>query len=1018
MKIFSYIKITLLLVLSLNLLFNPYLIDASINQSDTESIITGLHNPSIDGFFDNNNPQNFLSEWEDAVEHQITVFSTLNTSSDLTISTKMVGRSFYLSFESADKLDYISLQIDRDLDGELSQGDIQLVLHKDNFLINILERPDICTRINSLFSTDEKQILMNLVSVGKISQSQFMNELYQIEIAYNDEILYNLLSEEKISNELVGTSLFSDSKDIGKINFGLSLGTDVNNLMGYPVSPISYPNPDGPNFECFLVKKFPLINYRFDLFFPTSYIVDLGINRIELTQAIQDDRNSLRLVKNKPSLARVFVDNPLTSSVFVKVELSGLAIDICGNWFCSYQLPGTLTQYFFAPVSPDRARLGDSANFDLPDNWLQYPILLLEAKVTPIGLAVDDNPINDDLTGLFLLYTTHDLTVLYIRLNEGTTTNPVQVSNANAQKQVLNLINTYPTANPSFIELDWSTIGVVTGTMTDEELLSEMTDYILGYLLIAIIIEIFGDFTGPIPEQIYGFRNINYGISDPSWCTNNPGCGTGRFESYAAFGGTVDDPNFDDLVMAHEINHNIGPGDSSQSGRWGRHVGQFGSYGCGAGGPDTVWQELYSNDDIHELGWFPGATSLVPVTTPDFMSYCARSSKPYQWVSEYRWENLLDRLLNFQPGQPVAPIPSNVRSSYNNAIDSTMRIIQGFLNIDGSAILKPSYDYIGKMDPIIPPEQNIIANLVVGYKNNTQKVIPLSANFISSEGKLTTQSAFTILLPDNGEINKLTIQDLNNKILDEFSESGFSANGTIISPSTITRESLTEIKWDLTLTNTTPIYSRLQYSYDGLTWLNLGRPTTDNSVLISFSSLPGNQSALFRLLLSDGVQTNTIGLTSFFLSDLPPEIDISHGFVVDELIVGSSISLFGRGIDPETGILPNSSLTWTVKRENQLVFEETGVILNNQFDQTGTYQITLTGTDIAGQTASITKIVKVIAGKYLSKTDWEEFTKIIEDFRNEQSKSPSEASGFSLLLVFVILTGFTFKKKFHKKKGE
>lgn len=71
----------------------------------------------------------------------------------------------------------------------------------------------------------------------------------------------------------------------------------------------------------------------------------------------------------------------------------------------------------------------------------------------------------------------------------------------------------------------------------------------------------------------------------------------------------------------------------------------------------------------------------------NFMSYCEGPVNSYatdtrRWVSDYRWENLFNRMLNFQTSRPSAKISNNLINLYQ-ITDPTFRLVQGILNQDG-----------------------------------------------------------------------------------------------------------------------------------------------------------------------------------------------------------------------------------------------------------------------------------------------------------------------------------------------
>jgi hypothetical protein len=737
-----------------------------------------------------------------------------------------------------------------------------------------------------------------------------------------------------------------------------------------------------------------------------SWISNVGITKLELTQAVQHENNLLRLVRGKETLARVFIHHTEFSSIPVTVTLKAY-ITISGGILVSL---GSLSQTFDAPPSPDREVLEDTANFELPASWRASPKLILTAEVSPIGM-VDMIYSDNKLTKSFNFINTHDLNIYYINVNQGTQTSPSQVSNNVITAAQRAFEATYPVDKVNWIELDWETIGVYTGTH-DHDLI-DLLNQVLGQIIIAIIFQaILGqEVTLPLPDQIVGFRSGGGGHSDPTW--NNHGAKL----SYATTIGATAPV----LTTAHEINHNLGPND------WGRHVSSIGSsssdiYGCGAPGPDETWQNLFSDDDIHALGWDP-ANGLISPTTTDFMSYCSGS----QWISDYRWERLIDKLhtSSYNPGNPGSfPIQLNQVAKYDEF--SAARLVSGKVIDFGMKTqtieINPSYKTSGVSYKVPTNDSNLKPTyfIQVNYNDGSKMSYPIYGDSSMKhdlhddhEDGSYSNVSFTYLLPDRisekdpKSIYFFDIITPGGTFIQRISGTSYTAETNLFIPEVIDRSNITEISWIVKHSSKLPLSFQLQYSHDNLIWQNVGAVTDQNSVKSTFSQFPGGK-GYFRLLITDGFRTHIhTAETPTLIQDLPPSVDILRNRLsssrdntkdintmltsneiyyvtgINHVALGSEISFKATAYDPEDGKLDSTSMSWKLYDNNKNVLKVMpGDNIKFSLYSEGIYIAEVTATDSYGNSVVDHIQFRVASPKYLP-------VNVLEAFKN-QLENPQE----------------------------
>ena len=1095
---------------------------------EEELKITGLSVPRVDGYLDKATKfisQGFIGEWDDApirpaefllgkmtglqVEQEEEEEDPIQPKSG--IQSKWVSDNFYFAMEFPRTLSSFSIQFDINQDGILSNGDAKLVGQQFSNLKGIQLNPHFTTmdglthhiyiyrdgvwwdptEMNPNLWDSKKwdptetpinwdptesgfSAYATLISnVGHVAftncigcepSPKALTQTSTVEAQFSPFAFESLL---KLADQSLASSLNLNAIKTDGIDYAVSVETTTGATYGYPGRPAVMKDNQNYVMETYVLDPF-------DQIIPALFRTNIGVDHIEVTQTIQTANNDLSLIQNKQSLARVFVDNPTTSSMQVEVKVTAYAFAI----ITIIEL-GSLSQTFTAPVSPDRKVLADSANFDMPDDWTAIPWLILKAEVSPIGL-VDTDSSDNSLTEVFTFRKTHDLNIYYIRVNEGTAAVPDQVSSVNAQKVLDAFTASFPVANPTYVELDWSTLGVFTGTSA--ELKTELED-IAGYIVLAILIQIILGETDllPIPDQVFAITDGGIGTaggsSTPSWA---------GMSALAAWGSRT--ASSGDLVMAHEVMHNLGNNDT------GRHVGNFDedtwggrnpakdlTWGCGASGPDSAWPT--TTDGLNQLypdalGWNPGS-GLVQATKDDLMSYC-NSGSPRKWVSDYRWEALTDVLETFNPGQPAnsfmfnSLVQSTLQSSsalgFDQKIDpklvGTTRIVSGYINSPvikaAEAVLKPSFVVDGTFNrvPVVPDKSRITHYLNVWYKDKTSIHLPIVAEFTDyadSDHLVSLRSDFTFWIPDNGTINKIEIADLQEKVIVERTSSGWIVDPTKSvltgAPLDVKRGAKIDMKWDISNSgNKTNIFSQLQFSHDGRHWTNLGSPTLSfyRQGIIITNTMPGGNIG-FRVLVSNGfdsyeIRTTTQTKVPLLLPTVQiqrnkfwiPETEKSLG--IDQVTsladprpspLGSFLSFSARAFDPQKGVMSSDDNKWTVEQVDamgvvldQSAIEMIGPYFRHKFTATGLYRVTVSITAANGQVISDSIEVKIIGAAYVSKANFDKFQEELVIQRKTQSTTGSDgskttsSSELPIPLLAIIMTLFitgTYRR-YNKRK--
>nr|WP_321398467.1 hypothetical protein [uncultured Desulfobacter sp.] len=626
---------------------------------------------------------------------------------------------------------------------------------------------------------------------------------------------------------------------------------------------------------------------------------------MEMTQAIQDLDNTMPLVQDRKTMARIYaaVDNAEHKQPSI-VSLYGEKDGI--------DLPGSpLASYYEAPVSIDRERLSSTANFMLPDTWNQGEVTFT-AKVRDFSGQVDASADTD------LTFTPKEIpTYWIIPINTGSSSAPNVVSDAVITEQENYLKAIFPVPDVDFVRKPWDIIGATTVASTINDLNDlygrVVLAWVFGYIFSG------GDSPFDMPDQIFGFCPSGGGISNPKWA------GGAGLVARGYIGSSQEG------TMAHEIIHNLGPGDCSDdnAGFWGRHVSSEGklseaddptgqcipgesigvNYGCAAAGPDKAWQETYDDGEIHEVGLDLSASGprTVSDTTPDIMTYCDYGDLPTKWISSYRWERMFD---------------------YFKTVSGTIRASESY--VKGLDEIEPVY-YVsgvitpkkGKLNPIVCrdgvpaalSEDGTHRILLRDENKKTLFQLGFNVSFFEKEAGDDQSVPFFFQIPVIDGVAKIELWKEEN-VLDEISVSTSLPIVEVIRPNggELWSGETETIGWDAKDKDGDILTFSVLFSPDGgLTWMPVAGNIQENEFEVDTSTLPGGSAALIKVIATDGFNTAEDDSDGTFTVEYSaPQVQILEPASDQLFEPGTKIHFLGRASDNEDGNLPDDAFAWFV----------------------------------------------------------------------------------------------------------
>lgn len=880
--------------------------DVATHAEQSDILVTGYRRPRIDGvpygpaLYDV--PTGRVGEWADAPTVRVTALDASGADYDARLSVKRLAGSddgpddelfvrARVPSTATDGATRVTLQLDRDASGTLTAGDVLLVATPGSGSAEMVG--DAGTRFDvtevAIFdgsgfdpiALDETPGAYGEAAVGHPPNGSGAEGWTYLEARIDLGDVAAAAERAGVSNGSTESNAIGVLLEDERTDTTVSIGGEVDLSREYPAI-TSVPDLT-TDFEYVPIREFPIVSLPPDR--------SVGIDHVEVTQSVQDASNGLPLARGKDTLVRVFVTNGVSSRSQVDVEVELHAFTSRGSVTTklgSLTCPGDCWDWSLeARDGVDRTDDDTSADFELPDDWEDEENLFFIAKVEPEN-GVDYSLYNDKETVGFLnLADTFDPTIFYVRVNQGSESSPQLESQGQLDLGQEILRESYPVSDPTEVELGWRTLGANSGPEDinlKKELDKQYHIYVACFARISCLSTTRSDegVRNARPDQMAGIvrqgipqtNGVTIGSSDPRW-------GNGDGDVFWA-----SRPR----TVSHEFNHNLGPNS------WGRHVGNgTGGFsnpnGCGASGVDQQWRQRYpGNSDTNEVGWSPG-NRIVDTGKPELMSYCSEPAPPGKWVSDYRWANWVTKLKNAKvstlgtagadtSGDPLEATNGTLEASGETvdaaavevppADDPTFRLIAGDLGREGGGSLDPSFAVPGSVPMPEMAAESPDAYVIVEYDSGVAE-FPVTTSFRNPDGGERTGS-FAFTVPDNGTIREVRLVTPEGTTLDVLAGDGEPLDPFVTAPPDVPRNDLTPI--EVGTESAEPAAMRLLYSPDGETWLPYGRAFTNATVNATFAGLPGGETARFRLLATDGLDTEWVDSGTFAVAPAGPEVSI------------------------------------------------------------------------------------------------------------------------------------------------
>lgn len=652
--------------------------------------------------------------------------------------------------------------------------------------------------------------------------------------------------------------------------------------------------------------------------------IDLSIDRIEITQVIQDKNHSVPLIKGKDTWIRVYLDvgdaeSPI-GPVRGRMKFSLLTT------YSQNSPPGDVSLYsensITAPVNPSAANRNNTVNFKIPGTWTWDANPLAYIEIINEDPRPEINTENNNSSPIPLMFLDMpDLNIQFVQLNlHQAVTSCSTPTTSDFWRAVKWIKKTFPISNIKMRKIGYDFHGDPTG------------DPVSGAALLTGLnfLDLFTD--EPLPYMVY------YALvcGDDNPCSDDGGtlnCGiTGMGlggHAWSIYNGN----SLRQSMAPHEFGHAVRNDASHVKDNCGAYWPFYEDYtGTSVG---HLEPGVYGIDDNHIYAWNDNY---------DLMTYC----DPL-WMSTYTYKKLWAVMVGWNKSAS-APFEKDNSQEYF--------IVSGLI-ISGQSVenLKVQQN----MMPIQPVSVNSGPYTVVQL-DQFDDVLHEESFEANSLGHDVEIESFLVTMHYYPETRTILIK-LGDDVIETIDVSPGTPTVHVNYPNG--GENLSGVQtvtWSAGDSDSDPLTYDVYYSSDnGGTWSGLALDLSTKSFDWNTNNSPGSDNALIRIVASDGANTGYDDSDSpFVVADKAPVLTIISPENSSHFFLNRRILFEGSGYDEEDGMVADDLLTWTSNVDG---FLGTGRTITIKNLTAGVHTITLSAEDTDGNPGTASVSITVYAVK-------------------------------------------------------
>jgi len=579
---------------------------------------------------------------------------------------------------------------------------------------------------------------------------------------------------------------------------------------------------------------------------PLTPSLDLAVDHVEVVQVVQHKDNSIPLVANKSTVARVFAKVSGNNSQPL-AGVSGLLHGFRNGAELSDSPLSPSSNSITVPVQYNRANAGDSLNFLLPKDWTAAGSLQLTAEVSPPDGVTEQNTANNTYplpqpitftgpAGIPYPINIYYWTVCYQPPGAEKTCPEADVSSADS---FMPKVFPIPDDGVRYMPLQ-------TPERTWTKPLITQADVNRMFLMLRKVYLILQTHHAKVDQLAAWLPYIagakQSGMADVVWAGLG---GTSRVTFNLDTSATAEDVGW---LLAHETGHNLGL----------RHTTT--ADGCQAEDPFPGHDWTAKNATIQEVGMDPLTMEVKPATAKDLMSYCY-DPLSNAWISDFHYGQLLkSQVLKraASAGSMAEPAAHN-QPAATKAEDTTAQylLISGSIRADETAgSLDPAYQ-LSSLTPgeSSDPAGNHCLRFTTSTGASSDFCFTLSFQSPETFAPMDEESfAFRVALPAGTTRIALRHQDQE---LASLTVSSQAPSLRILTPSAHAKwDGSNTITWSGSDPKGNPLSYLVQYSADsGASWLPMEEDLDQPRFTFDTAEIQAGPNTYFRVLATNGVTT-------------------------------------------------------------------------------------------------------------------------------------------------------------------
>jgi hypothetical protein len=699
----------------------------------------------------------------------------------------------------------------------------------------------------------------------------------------------------------------------------------------------------------------------------------LNFMGIEATQAIQSMDNSIPLITDKRTFARVYFSvngptNQLTDVTGVLAAYTAPGLHKGGEFIGTVTSLNSIKVNNSNDIFPKRANIDGSLNFEIPLNWIDSPGQI-HFSVTPYiegrvqGSTASLVPCEDvRVTAAWRLSGCDNL----------------DEHSASSQINNLDFFDSVPSARIEIIGIPYTITppNTIVPTQTDFDHLTSWLEraYPTAQVLGGVTTNAGTGYNG-VPDSAFDCHDVDADLHD-RWVLDTTNGGVNRDTRYY---GVVSDTGGFMRGCALEIPSPVASGPAG-TGDWGWDFD--GAYNDWYGGHETA--HMYGrhhpgfadipgsctrddsrqpNDDddypyldglIGIFGFDVGEPSISvspdvksPSKWTDVMTY-----RCFQWISDYTYRGIMNELRSQDfVGNLLVTSSSQLSNLPEVAKETNMTLsVVGNLNVNKSSVdLKP-FKLLPGLTLTARPANSSFTIELLGNNSKVIEQYPFEpknyTDRLPGEDQIALIGEMVPYLPG---VKQIAISK-NGETLALRNVSSSSPEVKMVVPNggeAMEPEGNITISWNGTDGNRDKLrYSLLYSANGGENWKTINSAINETSYKVDLEDLPGSDQALFRVIATDSINTDIADSNATFsIPSKPPNVRIISPADSSTFDSGKNITFTGEALDLEDGMLEGNALTWASDKQGTLGF---GPSISFDELSPGLHEITLSARDTNG----------------------------------------------------------------------